>query len=87
MNPITDYVKWDAERYGESCKISPPKPTGMPTGEPERLQKYYAKAKLGNISAPATIVDRHGRIMTIYLPNILSSSRVVRLFVVLLLSC
>jgi hypothetical protein len=55
---------------------------GLPTGEPERLRKYFGQADLGRISEPATIVDRHGKIVTMYLPNILSPSRVVRLFII-----
>lgn len=73
-----DRVNWDAERYGDSVKVSQPNRDGLPTPEPERMRKYYPEADLGKISAPATIVDMHGRILTIYLPNILSSSRVVR---------
>ncbi|KAG2355374.1 hypothetical protein BDR07DRAFT_1493293 [Suillus spraguei] len=71
-----DYVNWDAERYGESVKLSQPNHEGLPTGEPERLRKYFHETDLGKISEPATIVDRHGKILTIYLPNILSPSRV-----------
>jgi hypothetical protein len=86
MHWTEDYVTWDAERYGESCKMSPPNPDGLPTTEPERLKKYYPQVELGRISKPATIVDMHGRILTIYLPNILSSSRVVCLFILKLAS-
>jgi hypothetical protein len=71
-------VRWDAERYGDSVKVSQPNRDGLPTPEPERMRKYFPEADLGKISAPATIVDMHGRILTIYLPNILSSSRLVR---------
>src|ERR1700693_4802857 len=73
-----DYVRWDAERYGDSVKMSQPNRDGLPTSAPERMRKYFPEADLGKISAPATIVDLHGRILTIYLPNILSSSRLVR---------
>ncbi|KAG1851128.1 hypothetical protein F4604DRAFT_1934137 [Suillus subluteus] len=57
------------------AKASPPNPDGSPS-ETEWLQKYFAAAKIGKISVPATIVDRGGNIVTIYLPNILSPSRV-----------
>jgi hypothetical protein len=70
-------VPWDAERYGASVKLPQPNREGLPTGEPERLKKFFSGADLGRISRPTTIVDMHGRILTIYLPDILSPSRVV----------
>jgi hypothetical protein len=58
------------------AKASPPNPDGSPS-DTEWLQKYFRAAKIGKISVPATIVDREGNIVTIYLPNILSPSWVV----------
>ncbi|KAG2029992.1 hypothetical protein BDR03DRAFT_1017653 [Suillus americanus] len=74
--PGEDHLHWDAERYGASVKLSPPDHDGLPTGEPERLRKFFHKADLGRISKPATIVDMHGKILTIFLPDILSPCHV-----------
>ncbi|KAG1732856.1 uncharacterized protein EDB91DRAFT_1084601 [Suillus paluster] len=73
VNPY--YVDWDASRFADMVKASTPSAGGS-LSETERLQKYFAAAKIGKISAPATIVDREGNIVTIYLPNILSPFRV-----------
>jgi hypothetical protein len=59
----------------------------LPTGKPERLKKFFSKADLERISRPTTIVDMYGRILTIYLPNILSPSHVVCLMTIQFLSC
>ncbi|KAG0694117.1 hypothetical protein DFH29DRAFT_880933, partial [Suillus ampliporus] len=73
VNPIN--VDWDVDRYADRVKLSPPNRDGSATSEPERLKKYFSEAVLGKISTPATIVDRHGRILMVYLPNILSPAR------------
>jgi hypothetical protein len=70
-------VDWDVDRYADRVKLSPPNRDGSATSEPERLKKYFSEAVLGKISTPATIVDRHGRILMVYLPNILSPARLV----------
>jgi hypothetical protein len=69
-------VPWDAEWYGASVKLPQPNHKGLPTGKPERLKKIFSKADLGRISRP-TIVDMHGRILTIYVSDILSPSHVI----------
>ena len=73
-------VDWDVDRYGDKVKLSHPNRDGSATGEPERLKKYFPEAVLGKISVPTTIVDKNGRIIVIYLPNILSPSRLVCFF-------
>ncbi|KAG1808386.1 uncharacterized protein BJ212DRAFT_1303009 [Suillus subaureus] len=55
VNPY--YVDWDTSRFADMVKASPPSAGGS-LSETERLQKYFAAAKIGKISAPATIVDR-----------------------------
>ncbi|KAG1845638.1 hypothetical protein F4604DRAFT_1688621 [Suillus subluteus] len=73
VNPIN--VDWDVDRYADRVNLSQPNRDGSATSEPERLKKYFPEAVLGKISTPATLVDRHGRILMVYLPNILSPSR------------
>ncbi|KAG1830059.1 hypothetical protein F4604DRAFT_1695666 [Suillus subluteus] len=73
VNPIN--VDWDVDRYADRVNLSQPNRDGSATSELERLKKYFPEAVLGKISTPATLVDRHGRILMVYLPNILSPSR------------
>ena len=73
-------VDWDVDRYGDKVKLSHPNQDNSATGEPERLKKYFPKAVLGTISVLITIVDRNSKIIVIYLPNILSPSRLVCFF-------
>lgn len=73
-------VDWDVNRYGDKAKLSPPNRDGSATAEPERLKKFFPEAVLGKISVPTTVVDRHGKIIVVYLPNILTSSRLVCFF-------
>ncbi|KAG2335325.1 hypothetical protein BDR05DRAFT_1006942 [Suillus weaverae] len=73
VNPMN--VDWDVNRYGDKAKLSPPNRDGSATAEPERLKKFFPEAVLGKISVPTTVVDRHGKIIVVYLPNILTSSR------------
>jgi hypothetical protein len=87
MNRIEDYVTWGAKRDEKSVRLSPPGGDGLPTAEPETLQKYYPQAELGGMQALATIVDGHGRILTIHLLQILSLSWLVRVLSIQLLSC
>ncbi|KAG1742099.1 hypothetical protein EDB19DRAFT_1907563 [Suillus lakei] len=73
VNPMN--VDWDVDWYGDKVKLSHPNWDGSATGEPERLKKYFPEAVLGKILVPTTIVDRNSKIIVIYLPNILSPSR------------
>lgn len=67
------------DRFAEMAKASVPNSDG-PLSNSDQLQKYFSVAAISKISEPATIVDRQGKILTIYLPNILSSCWVVRSF-------
>ncbi|OAX31579.1 hypothetical protein K503DRAFT_787747, partial [Rhizopogon vinicolor AM-OR11-026] len=73
VNPY--YIEWDVDRYAEMIKIPQPNHHGTPSTDQERLQKYFPLAVFGRISTPATIVDKNGKLLMMYLPNILSSSR------------
>lgn len=50
---------------------------GQPAGNDLSFRNYFQDAQLGYIQHPAALVDRHGRVMTWYLPGILSQARVV----------
>lgn len=43
-----------------------------------RLVKFFLQAKFGEITEPTTILDRHGRIITWALPEVLHPNRLVR---------
>ncbi|KAG1883109.1 hypothetical protein F4604DRAFT_1921006 [Suillus subluteus] len=73
VNPY--YVDLDVDRFAEMAKVSPPNRDGSVLNT-DQQQKYFAPAIIGKISVPATIVDRQGKILTIYLPHILSPSRI-----------
>ena len=59
-------VNWDSDRYAQAVKNGASKST-----RPCQLEKFYEKARLGVIDKPATIVDKHGKILQWYLPHIL----------------
>jgi hypothetical protein len=75
VNQTKYYMNWDTEHLN---KYSLPTLDGFSTTKPQRLWKYNPKAQLSN----ATIVNKNSRILTIYLPDILSSSQVVHLFII-----
>lgn len=75
--PTTVNIDWDVDRYADKVKLSPPNLDGTPSAEPERLKKFFPETILGRISVPTTVVDRHGKILVVYLPNILTPSRIV----------
>jgi len=41
--------------------------------------KYFKSANFGYIDAPATVLDMHGKIVTWYLPEVMTPVRVVSL--------
>jgi hypothetical protein len=59
-------VDWDYDRFAESS-------------DTKRLSgKYFTDPSIGKIINPATVVDRHGKIIMWYLPGLLVPHRVVR---------
>jgi hypothetical protein len=70
-------VDWDCDRFAQAVKGGTSRPAG--TSQPKNLEKFYNMTKLGAVDKPATIVDRHGKIILWYLPNILQSDHVVSL--------
>jgi hypothetical protein len=79
VNQTKYYMNWDTEHLN---KYSLPTLDGSSTTKPQRLWKYNPKAQLSNIPALATIVNKNSRILTTHLPDILSSSQVVHLFII-----
>ncbi|KAG1858080.1 hypothetical protein F4604DRAFT_1684970 [Suillus subluteus] len=75
VNPIN--IDWDVDRYADKAKLSPPNVDESTSAGTERLKKFFPEAILGKISVPTTVVDRHGKILVVYLPNILTPSRIV----------
>ena len=57
-------VDWDYDRFAESIKK-------------RESGKYFADHPLGFITKPATLVDKHGKILMWYLPDLLLPPRVV----------
>ncbi|KAG1884759.1 hypothetical protein F4604DRAFT_1919274 [Suillus subluteus] len=74
VNPIN--IDWDVDRYADKAKLSPPNVDGSTSAGTERLKKFFPETILGKISVPTTIVDRHRKILVVYLPNILTPSRI-----------
>ena len=68
---------WDIARVADFVKGTIVTATGQPTGNDLTFPNYFPDAGLGYIQDPATIVDRHGRVITWHLPGILSRARVV----------
>lgn len=65
-------VNWDSDRFAQAVKNGASKST-----RPSQLEKFYEKARLGVIDKPATIVDKHGKILQWYLPHILQEDFMV----------
>jgi len=65
-------VNWDSDRFAQTVKGGASKSTRHP-----QLEKFFERAKLGVIDKPATVVDKHGKILLWYLPNILRDDFVV----------
>ena len=56
-------------------------PTGPLSESDINLRNYFKQASFGDVIAPATVVDCHGRIIVWHLPGIISASRVVSIIV------
>ncbi|KAG2738073.1 hypothetical protein P692DRAFT_20638160, partial [Suillus brevipes Sb2] len=67
---------WDVDRFADSAKAS--RNLSNSTQQRQKLAKYFAAPSFGHLTEPTTLVDKHGRILTWYLPEILTADRVVR---------
>jgi hypothetical protein len=64
-------VPWDAEEFSLRAKATVEK-HGWASPSNESLLTFFPKVEFGHIVEPAIIIDRHGRIIMWYLPNIMS---------------
>ncbi|KAG2131916.1 hypothetical protein BD769DRAFT_1666385 [Suillus cothurnatus] len=64
---------WDVDRFADSAKASHPSNAMQ---QRQKLAKYFVTPSFGRITEPTTLVDKHGRILTWYLPEILMADRV-----------
>ncbi|KAG1747474.1 hypothetical protein EDB19DRAFT_1905614 [Suillus lakei] len=70
VNPLR--ADLDADRFADSAKASHP---SHADSQRHKLAKYFHCPSFGSISEPATFVDRHGRILAWYLPEIMVPDR------------
>jgi hypothetical protein len=71
-----DQTNWDVTRLADRVKNSRRVDEDV-SAEDMSLAKYFENPELGEFTLPATVLDRHGRIMVWYLPYIFSPHRVV----------
>jgi hypothetical protein len=76
-------TNWDVERLADHVKNTRPQSENGSFIEAYRLAKYFENPQFGEFNEPATVLDRHGRIILWYLPLVFSRYRVVMLFTVL----
>lgn len=67
----------DADRY--AAAVPGTVTAGASSQKEDNLPKFFDLPKLGTITEPTTIIDRHGRILLWYLPDILTPRVVSRL--------
>jgi hypothetical protein len=71
------------DRLADRVKNARPQTENGTSIEDDRLKKYFNNPQFGEFDEPATVLDRHGRIILWYLPLIFSLYRVVMLFTLL----
>jgi len=71
-------VSFDVDRYSEHIRNSQVKHDDQVTKELERLSKFYKPENGGLHKEPMAVVDCHGWILLWYLPEVLSTARLVR---------
>ena len=76
-----DKADWDVTRLADRVKNMRPHGDGDTSIEDAILEKYFKNPQFGDIDMPATMLDRHGRIMVWYLPRIFSVHRMVCIFI------
>ena len=80
---LTVQTDWDVERLADRVKNTRPQSGNGPSIEDDRLAKYFENPQFGEFNEPATVLDRHGRIILWYLPLAFSHYRVVMFFAIL----
>ena len=77
----SDQTDWDVERLADRVKNTRPQEGDANASvEDKRLAKYFKNPQFGEFDEPATVIDRHGRIILWYLPLIISVYRMVCIF-------
>lgn len=77
----SDQTDWDVERLADRVKNTRPQEGDANASvEDKRLAKYFKNPQFGEFDEPATVIDRHGRIILWHLPLIISVYRMVCIF-------
>src|SRR5882724_3520078 len=71
-------VSFDVECYSEHIRNSQVKHHDQVSKELEHLSKFYMPENGGTHKEPMVVVDCHGQILLWYLPEVLSTARLVR---------
>jgi len=71
-------VSFDVDCYSEHIRNSRVKHDDQVTKELEHLSKFYKPENGGRHKEPMAVVDCHGQILLWYLPEVLSTARLVR---------
>ena len=71
-------VSFNVERYVEHINNSRVKHNDQVSKELEHLSKFYIPENGGEHKEPMVVVDCHGQILLWYLPEVLSTARLVR---------
>jgi len=68
-------MEWNFNKFAQAVKGGSLRASHQ--SQQTRLENLFKMVKLGAVDKPATVVDRHGKIILWYLPNILQTNRVV----------
>jgi hypothetical protein len=73
-----DQTEWDVTRFLEHAKLTKVNEAGEEAKADQKLNASYIQPNFGELSEPATILDREGKVMVWALPGVLHPNRVVR---------
>lgn len=73
-------TNFDIDRLAEKIKNTRVTDGDGDSLEDDHLAKFFSPTVLGVLDYPSTVVDKHGRIILWYLPDILAPCRVVSAF-------
>ncbi|KAL4080429.1 hypothetical protein J3A83DRAFT_4366753 [Scleroderma citrinum] len=68
--------EWDFEQFEDKVSWSTSASTN-PDQTTTKLAKYFQSLNLGCLDEPHTTLDKHGKVILWYLPNLISPSQVV----------
>ena len=69
-------MDWDFDRFSEAVKVGVRQQEGR-ARQQKSLALFFNKASVGKIDKPTTLVDRHGRMLVWFFPDILCPGRTV----------